>query len=342
MADCSRPLGGTSSRCEPDAMSPRGPVAKAHTSRSHSASSSDHLPVEFPSEGATLRGRLYLPSRGPPRPPVVVMAHGFSATISGMVADAYAEVFRAAGLAVLLYDHRNLGVSGGEPRQEINPWVQVRGYRSALDFLGQRSDVDPARMAVWGDSLSGREAIIVGSVDARVRAVVAQVPACGDQPPPPDPERSLYAELLDRLNHGDVATDPNHRVGPMPVVSPDQVQSPSLLTPLTAFRWFIEYGGRFGTGWVNRATVGGPVSSVPLHAALFSPRLEAPLLAMIGTNDEMPGANDKIARLTCERSRGHREIVSLDGGHFGLLHFPGPLFDQASSTQRDFLLDHLG
>lgn len=26
---------------------------------------------------------------------------------------------------------------------------------------------------------------------------------------------------------------------------------PSALQPLTAYRWFIEYGGRFATGWVN-------------------------------------------------------------------------------------------
>ena len=39
-------------------------------------------PVEFPSEGAVLRGRWY-PSAGSAAPvPTVVMAHGFSATIS--------------------------------------------------------------------------------------------------------------------------------------------------------------------------------------------------------------------------------------------------------------------
>jgi hypothetical protein len=38
------------------------------------------------------------------------MAHGFSAT-RHMTADKYAEVFHAAGLAVLLYDHRGFGDS---------------------------------------------------------------------------------------------------------------------------------------------------------------------------------------------------------------------------------------
>ena len=56
------------------------------------------------------------------------MAHGFSAT-RHMVADKYAEVFHKAGLAVLLYDHRGFGDSGDEPRLQINPWIQARGYR---------------------------------------------------------------------------------------------------------------------------------------------------------------------------------------------------------------------
>lgn len=83
--------------------------------------------VEFESQGSTLRGRFYRPVGGEAFP-VVVMAHGTSATIT-MAIDHYAEVFCAAGFAVLLYDHRTFGASGGEPRQEINPWVQARGYR---------------------------------------------------------------------------------------------------------------------------------------------------------------------------------------------------------------------
>ena len=32
----------------------------------------------------------------------------------------------------------------------------------------------------------------------------------------------------------------------------DQVASPSVLRPPTACRWFMEYGGRYGSGWTNR------------------------------------------------------------------------------------------
>jgi alpha-beta hydrolase superfamily lysophospholipase len=43
------------------------------------------------------------------------MAHGTSATVQ-MVAIEYARAFARAGIAALIYDHRNFGRSGGEPR----------------------------------------------------------------------------------------------------------------------------------------------------------------------------------------------------------------------------------
>lgn len=58
--------------------------------------------VTFSSGGAELNGWLYVPDSKSPWS-LVVMTHGFSAT-RHMTVDKYAEIFRAAGLAVLLYD----------------------------------------------------------------------------------------------------------------------------------------------------------------------------------------------------------------------------------------------
>ena len=220
--------------------------------------------AEFPSEGTTLRGRLHLPATGGPHA-CVVMAHGTSATI-GMVTDRYAEVFHGGGLAVLLYDHHGFGASGGEPRQEINPWIQARGYRDALTWLCAHPAIDRSRIALWGDSYSAGHALIVGAVDPRPAAIVAQVPALGPAPPPPDPAGELFAALAATLEGGDVRGTPETTTGPLPVVSSDQLGSPSLLTPVSAFRWFIEYGGRHGTGWENRATRAIPPTPAPYHA----------------------------------------------------------------------------
>ena len=191
--------------------------------------------AEFDSEGAILRGRLYLPDDLTGAAPAVVMTHGTSATIT-MVIDRYAEVFYRAGLAVLLYDHRNFGISDGLPRQEINPWVQARGHRDAITYLEQVREVDPSRVALWGDSYSGGQAMVVAAVDNRVKALVVQCPVFGSRSPRPDPTAEQFRLIRETLLSGDVNGIPETTVGPMPVVSFDQIRHPSLLKPISAYR----------------------------------------------------------------------------------------------------------
>lgn len=292
--------------------------------------------VEFESQGAVLRGRLYRPPGTEPVP-VVVMAHGTSATIT-MTADRYAEVFRDSGFAVLLYDHRNFGDSGGEPRQEINPWVQVRGYCDAITYIGSIPTIDRSAIAIWGDSYSAAEVIVVGAVDERVAAVVAQIPAIGARRPPPDPEGALFTALRQTIRDGSVDGGPQHTTGPLPVVSADQLHTSSLLTPIQAFRWFIEYGGRHGSGWENRVTRVLPPTPCPFHAGIAAPHLLHPLLMLIAPEDEMPAADPEVSRAAYESVPGPKELLEIDGGHFGLLHHPSVLFDRASTAQSEFLL----
>src|SRR5262245_44819080 len=123
-----------------------------------------------------LRGRLYVRGGTARAAPVVIMAHGTSATIT-MVTDRDAEVFYGAGFAVLLYDHPNVGLSDGEPWQQINPWIQAREYRDAVAFVQTLPEIDAARIAIWGDSATAGSVLVAGSIDERVKAIVAQIPA---------------------------------------------------------------------------------------------------------------------------------------------------------------------
>jgi pimeloyl-ACP methyl ester carboxylesterase len=293
--------------------------------------------VEFPSEKAILRGRLYLPEGDAGRKTAVVMAHGFSATISGMGADKFAEAFCAAGFPVLLYDHRNFGLSGGEPRQQIEMWTQARGYRDAITFLRALPGLDAPAIALWGDSFSGAEALLAGAMDERTGAVVVQVPALGEKPPPDDPDGALFAALRETFLHAVLDELPQKVHGPMPVVSADQQSTPSALAEATAYRWFSEYGGRPGTGWENRVTIATKITAVRLNAALCAPHLRAPLLMVIAAADELHGANPEVSRQAFAAAPGPKELLEIDGGHFGLLQYPGRLFDQVSEAQIDFL-----
>src|SRR5271170_3759644 len=132
--------------------------------------------IEYKTEnGVTLRGWHYVPDSGKGKFPTIVMAHGFSA-VKEMYLDRFAEAFAAAGLAALVFDNRNFGASDGEPRQEIDPWKQVRDYRDAITYAQELPETNPDRIGVWGSSYSGGHVIVVGAIDRRVKCVVAQVP----------------------------------------------------------------------------------------------------------------------------------------------------------------------
>jgi hypothetical protein len=303
----------------------------------------DDLVVEdvvFPSEGASLRGLLFLPEDSETRPPIVIMAHGTTATVT-MAVDRYAEMFRSAGLAVLLYDHRNLGRSGGEPRQEINPWIQCRGYLDAMNFVQTLDTIDPSRIAIWGDSYSAGEVIVVGAVDDRVKAIVAQCPVCGSEVPSHEPNGANFEAIRETLLRGDVSGSPDTTIGPMPVVSSDQVGTPSLLKPIQAYRWFIDYGGRPGTNWSNRVTRCGPETTIPYSPVLCAPYVRAPIMMMVAPEDEMVHANYEVARFAYDLMPDPKEWYDIQGGHFGLLYCPGEVFDEASRKQIEFLQTRL-
>jgi hypothetical protein len=290
--------------------------------------------VEFPGEEAVLRGWLMLPESAGPRP-AVAMAHGFSATIDGMVADQYGDAFCDAGFAVLLYDHETFGRSGGAVRQHIDPWLQARGYRHALDYLMTVPQVDPSRIGLWGDSFSGAVASAVTAVDERVAALVAQVPAFGTTLALDD--ESIFAAMRTGMRER-----PPDVQGPgttRPVVSTDQIGTPSHLTPLSAFHWFIKYGARHGTNWQNVAT--RVTRAARWNATACTTLIRAPALYLLSPDDEMPGAHPPTA-VAAARRTPNGEIADIGGGHFGLLYDHEPEFARAVKLETEFLQRALG
>ena len=122
-------------------------------------------------DGVTLRGWHYAQAKA--GAPVIVMSHGFGA-VKEMQLDLIADVFAAGGLNCVVYDHRNLGASGGEPRHHIDPWQQIADCREVVTFARNLSGVDGARLGIWGTSYSGGHALVMGATDRRIRAVVSQ------------------------------------------------------------------------------------------------------------------------------------------------------------------------
>lgn len=298
--------------------------------------------IEFISQETILRGRLYTPRHSSKNKfPVVIMAHGFTTTIKGMTADKYAERFRDAGFAVVLYDHINLGISDGEPRQEINFWEQARGYIDAIDFVFSQPEINADKIAVWGASMSSREAFFVGTVDDRVKAVIMMIPALGEDIPKEDHDGSQYKFAKATLLHDNIKSLPHTKTERMTIVSADQINAPSVLSELTAYRWFIEYGGRFGTNWQNVVSYARVEVPKDFNLGQLAPKLKAPILMVVATNDEVNGANPEVTKHVYNNINQPKEWVDIDGGHFGLLYYPSVLFDKSSKSQIDFLRRNL-
>ena len=135
--------------------------------------------IEFGAEGVTLRGWFYPAEASSAPGAAVVMAHGFSA-VKEMYLDAFAEVFAAAGLNVVVFDNRCFGASGGEPRQEIDPWAQVRDYRHAITYASTLPEVDPRRTGVRAREDAAGDDHIVARLDPQLWMQLEPLEVFGD------------------------------------------------------------------------------------------------------------------------------------------------------------------
>lgn len=133
--------------------------------------------VTFMSDGGQVAAWVYPPEgTASVRPgPCVVMAHGFSLTRHDGL-EPYAERLASAGATVVVFDHRYLGDSPGEPRQRFRRTAQLADWRNAVAFARTLPDVEPGRVALWGFSFSGSHAVETAAADGNVAAVLLLCP----------------------------------------------------------------------------------------------------------------------------------------------------------------------
>jgi acetyl esterase/lipase len=133
--------------------------------------------LRFPSGGDQCAAWLYRPEGGDAErgTPCVVMAHGFSLTRHDGL-EAYAELLAQAGTAVLVFDHRYLGDSGGMPRQRFRKAAQLEDWRAAVAFARSLEGVDPDRIILWGFSFSGGHVVETAAADPSIAATLALCP----------------------------------------------------------------------------------------------------------------------------------------------------------------------
>lgn len=292
--------------------------------------------IEFVSDGVTLRGWLHLPERQNDVPvPVVVLAHGFAAVKEQYLAN-FAEVFAQAGLAALVFDFRNFGTSDGEPRQDIDPWAQIRDYRNAISYTRTRKELDANRIGVWGTSYSGGHVLVLGAIDKRIRCVVAQVPTI-----------SGYQSWLRRTRPDQIAgmleafTADHERVyaGETPALSPvipeteggqGRYRSPDAVA-------FFSRPESTPATWRNAITLRSNEMARDYEPGSYIARISpTPLLMIVSASDTVTFTD--LALHAYEQALEPKRLVLLPGEHF--TPYLGT-FAEASVAAREWFLTHL-
>jgi dienelactone hydrolase len=286
------------------------------------------LDRDFPSQDLRCAAWLYLPE-GVAKPPIVVLAHGFSA-YRDMIFPSYAEHFADSGLAVLLFDYRNLGDSEGQPRDLVDPLRHVEDLLTAIRFVRGLEEVDGTRLGLFGSSFGGGHVVTAAARDAGVSAIVSQVPYVGGADAAQTPlrfrARLAWSFFRDKLASG------FGRAYCVPAVGgPDEF---GLLTTPDA-QEFIDLLPE-GSAWPNRI----PARVLP-GIQRYSPMDEAqqvrcPTLMVLAEHDQLVPA--AIAKQCAERI-ADCELVSLDCEHFDV--YRGERLEELSARYAEFFRKHL-
>lgn len=292
--------------------------------------------IAFPADGVTLRGWFYAPQSASGPAPTIVMAHGFSA-VKEMCLQDFAEFFQAAGFAVLVFDFRNLGASDGWPRQEIDPWAQVRDFRHAVTFAQTLPEADPQRIGVWGSSFSGAHAMVAAAIDRRIKCVVGQVPSMAGgwrraQRLSEDSKTADWRAWCDADRLGRFRGAPPQT---RPVVTLDPAQfafSPSG----SAYKWFTETAAARAPAWRNEITLRTLEMQTEYDAAPFAERIApTPLLMLLAKEEPTLAAQQAVF----VAAGAPKKCVMLEGGHFD--PYQGEGFKAAAAAAADWFKAHL-
>lgn len=290
--------------------------------------------IEFDADGVTLRGWFYAATTS--AGPTVVMAHGFSA-VKEMYLDSYAETFAEAGINALVFDNRNFGASDGEPRQEIDPWAQVRDYRTAITYATTLPEVDANRIGIWGSSYSGGHVQVVGAIDRRVKAVVSQVPLASGSANIGELVRAdLRAGFRAMFDADRLARFNGEPPMMVPVVDADPM-APSALPTADSWAWFTETGEKRAPSWKNEVTLRTVEMLGEYEPSSYISRISpTPLLMLVAREDHLTPAH--LALKAYDQALEPKKLVILPGGHFDA-YVDG--FDVSSGPARDWFLEHI-
>ena len=286
--------------------------------------------IFFKSEGVKCAADLYLPDIAARKLPCIVMAHGFSGTKDSFGMPEYASQFTKNGFAVLAFDYRNFGESGGVPRQVIDINKQREDYHAAIGFARSLDTINPDEIALWGSSLSGGHVIDVAAKDPKIAAVITQVPFIdafkggGSETAPVKVQIKLLFAAVRDVIHGLMNLSP-HLIpvvgNPGEFATMTEPEAKPLVDSMIAqgLKWRNEFAPRIAF-------------KMPRYKVRTAESLNMPILFCIAEQDIQ--ASPAFA-LEIARKVPNGEIREYFAGHFGL--YTGKMMQQVIADQLDFL-----
>ena len=275
--------------------------------------------LTFASDDISCSAWLYPAAGGSASAPIVVMAHGLSGTRRDRLGP-FAERFSAAGFAALVFDHRGFGDSGGEP-DLFDPAGQLDDWRAAIAFARSLPEVDPTRVATFGSSMGGGNALAAAAEDSGVAAAISQVPFLdivrqAHRFSPRVTARMLLAAA--RSEH-------------LPVVGrPDEAALINAPGGEEGWRRVVETGE--DSRWRNRVSSRWLLGR-PFRPARHAKTLHCPWLVCVGEADRVARPAPAIA---AARRAPHGELRTYPGvDHFDI--YDGPEHETLVADQLDFL-----
>jgi dienelactone hydrolase len=288
--------------------------------------------VSFPSGSDTCAAWLYRPAGVEGPVPIVVMAHGL-----GLIKEAglapYAERFVEAGFAVLVFDYRGFGGSGGSPRQWLDIRRQLADWRAALDYVERLDGIDHTRIAIFGTSFSGGHVIRTAAADTRVAAAIAQCPFTSGPASTTTIGVKGLVKMVPSILHDAVLGRFGLARGVALAGSPGDGALMNAPDVVPGYFGIIPPGAEFDDHVDGRIALHVPLN-IPGRAAKL---VTVPILFGICDNDSVAPAGP-TTRYAKQAPKG--EIKHYPVGHFEV--YVGQPFQVAVADYVEFLTRHLG